>query len=106
MLQNKHAAEVNDMPATQFNTRMKVAEVTSALGALLSGFGLGAWLASSFHRSAVSGRVYASYGGIYVVVALAWLWKVDRVPVTIWNLTGACVCIAGMGIIVWGGWRV
>jgi small multidrug resistance family-3 protein len=54
---------------------------------------------------APSGRVYAAYGGVYVAVALLWLWKVNRVPVTHWDLIGALVAIAGMSIIVWGGWR-
>jgi small multidrug resistance family-3 protein len=36
---------------------------------------------------------------------MAWLWKVDRVPVTVWDVTGAAVAVVGMGIIVWGGWK-
>ena len=62
-----------------------------------------AWLLS-LHPTA-SGRVYAAYGGVYIVVAMVWLWKVDRVPVTTWDLAGAAVAMVGMGIIVWGGWR-
>jgi small multidrug resistance family-3 protein len=54
---------------------------------------------------AAAGRVYAAYGGVYVAVALAWLWKVDDVPLTRWDLTGAAVALLGMGIIVWGGFR-
>jgi len=69
----------------------------------LASLALFAWLLS-LHPTA-SGRVYAAYGGVYVAVALVWLWKVDRVPVTGWDLAGAAVAIAGMGIIVWGGWR-
>ena len=62
-----------------------------------------AWLLS-LHPTA-SGRVYAAYGGVYVAVALFWTWRVDRVPVTPWDLVGAAVVIAGTVIIVWGGWR-
>lgn len=54
---------------------------------------------------APSGRVYAAYGGVYIAVALMWLWKVNRVSITHWDLIGALVAIAGMAIIVWGGWR-
>jgi small multidrug resistance family-3 protein len=61
------------------------------------------WLLT-LHPTA-SGRVYAAYGGVYVAVALVWLWKVDRVPMTRWDLAGGAVALAGMGIIVWGGWR-
>lgn len=62
-----------------------------------------AWLLTL--HPAASGRVYAAYGGVYVAVAMLWLWKVDRVSVTAWDLAGALVAIAGMAIIVWGGWR-
>jgi small multidrug resistance family-3 protein len=61
------------------------------------------WLLT-LHPTA-SGRVYAAYGRVYIAVALLWLWKVDRVPMTRWDLTGGAVALAGMGIIVWGGWR-
>jgi small multidrug resistance family-3 protein len=70
--------------------------------ALLS-LALFVWLLSL--HPAASGRVYAAYGGVYVAVAMIWLWKVDRVPLTSWDVAGAAVAVAGMGIIVWGGWR-
>jgi small multidrug resistance family-3 protein len=62
-----------------------------------------AWLLS-LHPTA-AGRVYAAYGGVYICVALLWLWKIDRIPITRWDLLGGAVSIAGMSIIVWGGWR-
>jgi small multidrug resistance family-3 protein len=54
---------------------------------------------------AAAGRVYAAYGGVYVAVALVWLWRVERVTPTAWDVIGAAVAITGMGIIVLGGWR-
>lgn len=54
---------------------------------------------------AAAGRVYAAYGGVYIAVALLWLWKVDGVRLTSWDIGGAAVALLGMGIIVWGGWR-
>jgi small multidrug resistance family-3 protein len=54
---------------------------------------------------AAAGRVYAAYGGVYIAVALLWLWKVDGVALTPWDLTGAAVALVGVSIIVWGGWR-
>jgi small multidrug resistance family-3 protein len=61
------------------------------------------WLLT-LHPTA-TGRVYAAYGGVYVAVALVWLWKVDGAPITSTDLIGAAVALAGMSIIVWGGWR-
>ena len=63
-----------------------------------------AWLLA-LHPTA-SGRIYAAYGGVYVAVALAWLWAVDGVTPTRWDIAGVVLTIAGMGLIVWGGWRV
>jgi len=49
---------------------------------------------------AAAGRVYAAYGGIYVATAMFWLWAVDGMRPTIWDLTGAAVAISGMAIIM------
>lgn len=57
-----------------------------------------AWLLTMHPTSA--GRVYAAYGGVYIGVAVAWLWMVDGVRPTPWDLVGAVVAIAGMAIIM------
>lgn len=57
-----------------------------------------AWLLS-LHPDA-SGRVYAAYGGIYIAVAIAWLWLVDGVRPSHWDLAGVAVAITGMAVIV------
>jgi small multidrug resistance family-3 protein len=62
-----------------------------------------AWLLTL--HPAAAGRVYAAYGGVYIVVALAWLWRVDGVALTRSDVAGAAVALVGMTIIVWGGWR-
>lgn len=58
-----------------------------------------AWLLT-LHPGA-SGRVYAAYGGVYIGVALVWLWAVDGIRPTPWDLAGVAVALAGMAIIVW-----
>lgn len=52
-----------------------------------------------------SGRVYAAYGGMYVVVAIGWLWIVDGVTPSRWDVLGIAMVMAGMATIVRGGWR-
>lgn len=47
-----------------------------------------------------SGRVYAAYGGVYVAVALAWLWAVQSIRPTRWDLLGAALCLLGMAVIM------
>lgn len=57
-----------------------------------------AWLLS-LHPEA-SGRVYAAYGGVYIFVAVLWLWAVDGIRPGPWDLIGAAVALAGMAIIM------
>lgn len=57
-----------------------------------------AWLLT-LHATA-AGRVYAAYGGVYIAVALGWLWLVDGIRPTAWDLAGVAVALVGMGLIV------
>ena len=59
-----------------------------------------AWLLS-LHPTA-AGRVYAAYGGVYVAVAMVWLWLVEGDRPTSWDLIGAAIAITGMAIIMFG----
>ncbi len=59
-----------------------------------------AWLLT-LHPSA-AGRVYAAYGGVYVAVALLWLWVVDGAKPTMWDVVGAMISVAGMVVIILG----
>ena len=56
-----------------------------------------AWLLT-LHPSA-AGRTYAAYGGVYIAVAIAWLWAVDGIRPSAWDMAGVAVALAGMGII-------
>lgn len=57
-----------------------------------------AWLLT-LHPTA-AGRVYAAYGGVYVAVAILWLWGVDGIRPTAWDLVGAAIVLAGMAVIM------
>ena len=54
----------------------------------------------AFSPAAQAGRAYAAYGGVYIGVALLWLWAVDQVRPSVWDCAGAAVALAGMAIIV------
>ena len=58
-----------------------------------------AWLLT-LHEAA-AGRVYAAYGGVYISIALAWLWAVDGVRPTAWDVAGVALSLAGMGLIIY-----
>lgn len=57
-----------------------------------------AWLLTL--HPAAAGRVYAAYGGVYIFVAIFWLWAVDGIKPTQWDLVGAGVALLGMAIIM------
>ena len=58
------------------------------------------WLLT-LHPTA-SGRVYATYGAIYIATALGWLWLVDGVTPT-WNdYVGVALALIGAGVIALG----
>jgi small multidrug resistance family-3 protein len=47
-----------------------------------------------------AGRVYAAYGGVYVSVAIVWLWVIDAVRPTPWDWLGVAFSLTGMAIIM------
>ncbi|WP_428851383.1 YnfA family protein [Imbroritus primus] len=56
-----------------------------------------AWLLT-LHPTA-AGRTYAAYGGMYIAVALLWLYWVDGIPLTRWDIAGAALALCGMAVI-------
>jgi small multidrug resistance family-3 protein len=58
------------------------------------------WLLTLHPHAA--GRVYAAYGGVYICVALAWLWAVDAIRPGLTDWIGVGVCLLGAGIIMLG----
>ena len=57
-----------------------------------------AWLLT-LHPTA-AGRVYAAYGGVYICAAVLWLWAVDGIKPSWWDLAGSAVAVTGMLIIM------
>ena len=49
---------------------------------------------------AAAGRTYAAYGCVYVAAALTWLWVIQGLRPTAWDIAGSMVAITGMAIIV------
>lgn len=70
------------------------------LGPAAASLALFAWLLTLHPQPA--GRVYAAYGGVYVVTALAWLWAADGVRPDRWDVLGGAVILTGMAIIMLG----
>ena len=47
------------------------------------------------------GRVYAAYGGIFIMLAILWGWKVDSITPDKFDITGGVIALIGMGIIMY-----
>lgn len=57
-----------------------------------------AWLLAQ-HPTLGAGRTYAAYGGVYVAVAVLWMWWVEGTKPDRWDVLGAAVSLIGMSII-------
>lgn len=60
-----------------------------------------AWLLTLVDAPA-AGRTYATYGGVYIVASLGWLWAVEGLKPDRWDVIGAGVCLVGAAIILLG----
>jgi small multidrug resistance family-3 protein len=47
------------------------------------------------------GRVYAAYGGIFIVMALLWGWLVDKIAPDRIDLIGAAIALVGVSIMMY-----
>lgn len=47
------------------------------------------------------GRVYAAYGGIFIVLSIFWGWKVDNVVPDKFDLIGGIIALIGVLIIMY-----
>lgn len=48
------------------------------------------------------GRVYAAYGGVFIVLSLLWGRVFDGFEADRWDLIGAAICLAGVVVIFFG----
>ena len=49
-----------------------------------------------------AGRSYAAYGGVYIVLSLAWLAFIERSRPLLSDYIGALICLIGATIILFG----
>jgi len=47
------------------------------------------------------GRVYAAYGGVFIVMAVLWGWLVDKKTPDLYDWIGAAICLVGVSVILW-----
>lgn len=47
------------------------------------------------------GRVYAAYGGVFVVLSIFWGWLIDKQRPDFYDLLGGAICLAGVIVIMY-----
>jgi small multidrug resistance family-3 protein len=47
------------------------------------------------------GRVYAAYGGIFIILSLSWGWLIDQKTPDRFDLIGAFICLLGVAVIMY-----
>ncbi|MBB6456723.1 small multidrug resistance family-3 protein [Acetobacter lovaniensis] len=50
--------------------------------------------------TSVAGRAYAAYGGIYILVAVLWMWFAEGMQPDRWDFLGAGLCLLGAVVIL------
>jgi small multidrug resistance family-3 protein len=47
------------------------------------------------------GRVYAAYGGVFVVLSILWGWKIDGISPDRYDFIGGLICVIGVFVIMY-----
>lgn len=53
------------------------------------------------YQPAHFGRVYAAYGGVFVVLSIGWGWMIDGIAPDRHDLTGGLICLLGVSVIMY-----
>lgn len=48
------------------------------------------------------GRVYATYGGVFIILSLLFSWKVDKIPPDMYDLFGTLLICVGIAVMFFG----
>jgi Uncharacterized conserved protein len=52
-------------------------------------------------QPATFGRVYAAYGGIFIVLSILWGWQIDKIAPDRFDLLGGLIALMGVAIIMY-----
>jgi small multidrug resistance family-3 protein len=53
------------------------------------------------YQAANFGRVYAAYGGWFVVLSILWGWAIDHTAPDIYDVAGCLLCLFGVAVIMY-----
>ncbi|MCJ1667457.1 YnfA family protein [Staphylococcus sp. NRL 19/737] len=55
---------------------------------------------ATFQSFPTFGRVYAAYGGVFIVMSIVWAYVIDKQAPDKYDLIGALICIIGILVMV------
>jgi small multidrug resistance family-3 protein len=47
------------------------------------------------------GRVYAAYGGVFIILSVLWGWGIDKKTPDLYDWIGASICLIGVSVMLW-----
>jgi small multidrug resistance family-3 protein len=47
------------------------------------------------------GRVYAAYGGVFIVMSILWGWKIDGITPDRFDIVGGLIALVGVAVIMY-----
>ncbi|RLQ93225.1 YnfA family protein [Falsibacillus albus] len=56
----------------------------------------------TFQSFPTFGRVYAAYGGVFIILSVLWGWGIDKKTPDLYDWLGALICLAGVSVMLWG----
>lgn len=65
----------------------------------LASLALFAWVLTRAD-SAIAGRAYAAYGGVYIASSMVWMWLVEGQRPDRWDVAGLTLCLIGSAVIL------
>lgn len=55
----------------------------------------------TFQQFPTFGRIYAAYGGVFIIMAILWGWWIDGITPDFYDWLGTAVALVGSAIILW-----
>lgn len=69
---------------------------------LLGGVALALYgVAATFQSFSSFGRIYAAYGGIFIILSVLWGWGIDKKTPDTYDWIGAFICLIGVSVMLW-----
>lgn len=55
----------------------------------------------TFQQFPSFGRIYAAYGGVFIVMSILWGWRVDHISPDFYDCAGTIIALTGTAVIIW-----